>query len=176
MKKMFTSIGVAACVLATVILGTGCSTQSGGILANPAKGHVVQVSGKAIIGGVVIDPVTGQNTLGYKSGYITVTTIPIVTTIGSNGVVVMSVPDVATAFEVQGKNTIFGAAGSSYRLATGVNGMNTLLANAPPINEGFYGTNNQLVYQQPATISSPIPVYTTQIGTNLLQAPILLKP
>jgi len=27
MKKMFTSIGVAACVLATVILATGCVTQ-----------------------------------------------------------------------------------------------------------------------------------------------------
>lgn len=150
----------------------GCAS-GGSLLANPSKSHVVQVAVKAIDGGIVVDPVTGQNTLGYRTGYVTVTTIPVVTSQTTNGQVVMCTPDVATAFEVSGKSGIFGSAGSSYRLATGNNGMNTLLINAPPINEGFYGTNNMLTYVQPSVIGSPVPFITS---TNGSQQPIVINP
>lgn len=146
-KNLFLALALAA-----VATFTGCTT--GSLVQNASRNHVVQVSGKVLTGGIGLNAMTGQDTLGYQSGYVTVTTIPVVTAVNTNGQVVMVTPDVATAFEVSGKNTLFGSAGSSYRLVTGQNGMNTLLANSPPINEGFYGTNNTLVYQLPNYVTT----------------------
>jgi hypothetical protein len=165
--------------LGLAALLAGCSSTS--LVTHPVTTHVVQVSGKLLSGGVVMDPVTGQNTLGYKSGYVTVTTIPVSIAADTNGVVRYLVPEVATSFEVAGKNIIFGSAGTTYTLATGDKAVGTLLGGQHlPVNEGFYGTNNVIAYAQPATVTAPVPTVTatTSNGTNStsVTTPIVLKP
>ena len=174
MKKMFTSIGVAACVLATATLLTGCAGQS--LLQHPVTTHVVQISGKVINAGVVEDPVTGQNSLGYKTGWLTVTTIPLTVYSDTNGAAHYAVPPVCLSFEVAGKGILFGSAGSTYTLATGDSAVNSMLGgNHLPVNNGFYGPNNMMTYAAPGAVANPVAT-TTSTGTNgsVTTAPIVI--
>ncbi len=175
MKTFFYSIGAGLSLLAITCL-TGCANLS--LAQKPATTHVVQVTGKVLKGGLVEDPVTGQYSLGYESGYLTVITVPISLAQNTNGEIYYAVPDVAQSYEVTGKNGLFGSAGSTYTVAVGQRGVSTLLGGQHlPVNEGIYGTNNVMVYQAaPSLASSTVPVTVSTSGTNSTQKPIQITP
>lgn len=159
MKNRFNkwTLGLVA-ICASLVLFTGCGTPTS-LATRPVTTHVIQVTGSGKKLGVVEDPVTGQYSLGYQSIIVGVTTVPVTTAVDTNGAVRFIEPDVVTSYEIAGKNGIFGSAGSTYTVAVGKEGVATLLGgNHPPVNEGFYGTNNTMTYSsQPSTVSSPTP-------------------
>ena len=160
-----------------VVAFTGCaSAPVSSAITQPSKAHVTDIEARASASGIVIDPITGQNTLGHKVAYVSILTIPVVWSTGSNGVTTCSYPDVAMSFEIAGKNTLFGAAGMTRTLATG-HGVDSLLGGQHiPVNGAFYGTNNLMVYGGPVTAAATVPFTTSQIGSNTVQNPIILKP
>jgi len=165
---MLQTIGVAACVLATITISTGCKSAStaASLLKAPPPSHITHVGVKVRKGGIGDDPMLGEATLGYWSGYATITTVPVWFGVASNGVPWAVVPNFSEGFMDQGKSMIFGSAGSSDRLSTGQAGCNTGLAQTPDINWGFYGTNNLMNYQAFAAASNAqIPLATKTVQT-----------
>ena len=155
---------------------TGCaSAPVNQAITQPSAKHITDVEARVSASGIVMDPVTGQNTLGHKVAYISVLTVPVSFFQTSNGLA-CSYPDVAMSFEVAGKNSLFGAAGMTRTLATG-HGVDSLLGGQHvPVNGAFYGTNNVIVYQPPTTVANPVPFTTSMAGTNQVQKPIIVVP
>jgi hypothetical protein len=175
MKNIIRSLSFAA-FAAVGIFAAGCASQT--LIQHPVTTHVVQISGKVINAGIVEDPVTGQNSVGYKTGWLTVTTIPLTVYSDTNGVAHYAVPPVCLSFEVAGKGILFGSAGSTYTLATGDSAVNSMLGGAHlPVNNGFYGPNNMMTYAAPGAVANPV-VATTSTGTNgaTTTTPIVINP
>ena len=175
MKKLFTSIGVAACVLATAILGTGCASNT-----NLKTPHVFQASGKGIKVGIVQDPVTGQYSLGYQSIFAGAMVVPINVAVGTNGEVSAVVPDAVMSYEISGKPTFFGSGGSTVTFAVGPNAVGTLLGGQhPPINSPYWTNSSTGVSTLPISgTGQPLAVSTTTTGTNSISkaVPIVIQP
>ena len=170
MKKMFQTIGVAACVLATVIL-TGCASNTA-----MTKTHVYQASGKGIKFGIVQDPVTGQYSLGYQSIFAGAMIVPIDVAVATNGTVSAVVPDAVMSYEIGGKGTFFGSGDSTVTFAVGPNAVNTLLGGQHiPIN-GVYWTNSSTGVSTLPINGAVTPTVTSMAGTNSTTSPIVINP
>jgi|GEM_PF-2577986 len=141
---------------AIATLFAGCSSTD--LLKHPSTTHIVDAKLSVKKLGAVQDPVSGQYSLGYQSGFVGLTTIPITTAMDTNGTIHFIVPDATISYEVGGKSGIFGSGGSTYTLAVGQNAVQTLLGGQHfPINGGFYSTNNVVVQPVMATVTSPVP-------------------
>ncbi len=189
MKKMLSTIGVAAFALATITLPTGCASNASKLLASPPPSHIVHlvVSGKK--GSIGYDTMTGQAAIGYGSVYASLTTIPIYSSTDTNGQLRLLVPPANISYEIAGKGIMFGSAGSTFTLATGDGVLTQIGGEHQPINEGFYGTNNLMTYSQLTTAtgaSTPVGTKTTSVttgtGTNAVtttttsQTPVIALP
>jgi len=164
-------VGVAACVLATAILGTGCASNT-----NLKTPHVYQASGKGIKLGVVQDPVTGQYSLGYQSIFAGAMVVPINVAVGTNGEVSAVVPDAVMSYEISGKPTFFGSGGSTVTFAVGPNAVGTLLGGQhPPINAPYWTNSSTGVSTLPIN-GAVTPTVTSLVGTNSTTSPIVINP
>jgi len=168
-RTFCSSIGVAAIALATATLSTGCVSRP---ITNPAPSHVVSIVGSGKKLGVTQDPLTQLYQLGYASVFGGLLTVPVVSSIegaGTNQLLVMHTPDVVARYEIGGKATFFGSAGSTYTVAVGSGACNTLLGGqSPPVNVGYW-TNSAVGLSQtlPANSGSlPANTTTTSTGTN----------
>lgn len=168
---MFQTIGVAACVLATVILGTGCASNT-----NLKTPHVFQASGKGIKLGIVQDPVTGQYSLGYQSIFAGAMVVPINVSVNTNGEVNAIVPDAVMSYELSGKPTFFGSGGSTVTFAVGPNAVGTLLGGQhPPINSPYWTNSSTGVSTLPVN-GAVTPTVTSIVGTNSTTSPTVINP
>ena len=152
----------------------GCITQLGCAsrpVSNPAPSHVVSIVGSGKKLGITQDPLTQLYQLGYASVFGGLLTVPV--TFGFDqahtNMLVIRTPNVVARYEIGGKATFFGSAGTTYTVAVGTEACNTLLGGqSPPMNLGYW-TNSAVGLSQtlPANSGSlPANTTTTSTGTN----------
>jgi len=111
----------------------GCATK-------PPANHVVKAVGTVTKFGLQENIGTGAYELGMLRGQIEVLTVPAVYDSNTHQ---WYVPDVASSYEVQGRNGLFGSAGLTSTFATGSNAVNTLVGGAHyPINQPLANAAN----------------------------------
>jgi len=143
-----------------VLIIAGCATNP-----NTTKvPHAYQAAGKVIAFGVVQDPVTGQYSLGYRSGFLGGSVVPIFSVLGTNGEISIVMPDTVMSYEVGGKGGFFGSAASTVTFATGANAVATLIGGMHiPINAPYW-TNSAVGI----AVSLPLAgVLTPTVGTTI---------
>lgn len=174
MKSLVSKLNGATAAGLAAALAAGCSSTT--LATRPVTTHVVQVVGSGKKLGLVQDPVTAQYSLGYQSILIGLMTVPITTAMDTNGAVKYLVPDAVASYEIAGKAGFFGGAGSTYTVAVGPNAVGTLLGGQhPPINGALWTNLNINVTSLPLA-NSPVPYTTISTGSNILQAPIVIRP
>jgi hypothetical protein len=175
-SKILVSILAAA-----ALVFAGCGTP------NTSKvPHAYQAAGKVIAFGVVQDPVTGQYSLGYRSGFLGGSVVPIFVATATNGEITVIMPDTVMSYEVGGKGGFFGSAASTVTFATGAGAVQTLLGGMHiPINAPYWtnsavgiAVNLPLAGVLTPTVGTTITTTgtngtTTTTGTTV---PIVIKP
>jgi len=160
-----------------------------GCASNPNSNkipHAYQAAGKVIAFGVVQDPVTGQYSLGYRSGFLGGSVVPIFAVATSNGGTAIVMPDTVMSYEVGGKGGFFGSAASTVTFATGANAVQTMLGGMHiPINAPYW-TNSAVGIAVNLPLAGTLtPTFGTTItttGTNGTSTttgtttPIVIKP
>ena len=171
-----------ALLAAAALMFAGCALNK-----NIKTPHVVQGAGKVLQFGVVQDPVTGQYSLGYRSGFLGGMVVPVMAVVNpSNGAVTFVTPDAVMSYELGGRGTFFGNAASTVTFATGPNATQTLLGGMHlPINSPYW-TNSAAGLSQTlplaGVLTPTVGTTTTTTGTNgtatttSTTVPIVIKP
>ena len=178
---MKNKITFALTIAAAALVVAGCASNP-----NTSKvTHTYQAAGKAIKFGVVQDPITGQYSLGYQSGFIGGEIVPIFVVTNDAGAITVVMPDTVESYEIGGKGGFFGSAASTVTFATGPSAVQTLLGGQhPPINMPYWTNANITITSLPlaSTLTPTVTSTANSSGTNgtstatSAQAPIIIKP
>jgi len=139
MKKLLTSISLAACVLATAVIATGCATS-----VNTKDVTKITVTETGLKLGQNVANQTYELVLGRSQvEYMKIPTgLNATNAVASDAAIV---PQTVSSYEANGHSAVFGNAAVTTTMGTGgSNAVNTTLGgDHPPINSGT-GTNNNL--------------------------------
>jgi len=107
----------------------------------PSHGHILTGAVVGTKAGINQNIGTGMYDLGVQRVFTGFASIPIAWSTNKNGDLSVVVPDSAVSYEVQGGNYVFGKIGLTVTVATGTNGVNTLIGGQHlPINENITTT------------------------------------
>ena len=146
------TLGLAVLTAGIISFTVGCANKE------PSHGHIITGAVVGTKAGINQNIGTGMYDLGVQRVFTGFASIPIAWTTNKDGALSVVVPDSAVSYEVQGGNYIFGKIGLTVTVASGSNGVNTLLGGQHvPINQNITTTVVSNPTLPAPTVPAPAP-------------------